>query len=138
MSELCRRIAGHLEGRPDDLLDVPLDLPAGASSFDRDIWNATREVPPGLTITYGEVAEEAGHPGAARAAGSSLRRCPVPLLIPAHRVIAAGRRPGGWTGGSGIPTKLMLLAIEGVTLPGLSMDCTVPVRRSAADPGSPA
>ncbi len=113
---VSNRVRAHLEGRLDDLLDVPLDLPEEASVFDVDIWNATREVPPGLTMTYGELAEEAGYPGAARAAGGSLGRCPVTLLIPAHRIIAAGRRPGGWTGEGGVATKLWLLSIEGVEL----------------------
>jgi methylated-DNA-[protein]-cysteine S-methyltransferase len=119
---LSRRIAGHFEGRYDDFLDVPLDLPDEASPFDRAVWHATREVPPGLTLTYGEVAAEAGRPGAARAAGSALGRCPIPLLIPAHRVIAAGRRPGGWTGTGGVTTKIRLLALEGVRLPGWTQD----------------
>jgi len=113
---LVRRIAAHLSGRLDDFHDVPIDLPADASAFDLAIWDAARQVPPGLTITYGEIADEIGHPGAARAAGSAMRRCPVTLLIPAHRVIAAGRRPGGWTGPGGVTTKLMLLEIEGVEL----------------------
>ncbi len=113
---LTERVSLHLEGVLDDFLDVPLALSKEASRFDLDVWQATREVPPGLTISYGELAEEAGHPGAARAAGSSLRRCPIALLIPAHRVIAAGNKPGGWTGRGGLETKLRLLAIEGVVL----------------------
>lgn len=120
-----QRIDAHLRGFLDDLLDIPLDLPKDARRFDLDIWAATREVPPGLTITYGELAEEAGHPGAARAAGGALRRVPMDLLVPAHRVIAAGRRPGGWTGGSGVATKIRLLELEGVDLFGASFEQAV-------------
>ncbi len=112
--QVITRIAGHFEGNLDDFLDVPLDLPAGTPRFNKHVWNATREVPPGATMTYGEVAEEAGYPGAARAAGNALRRCPITLLIPAHRIIAAGKRLGGWTGPGGVAMKLRLLEIEGV------------------------
>ncbi len=114
--QTVKRIQRHLDGDLDDLLDVPIDWPADASAFDRAIWEAARNVPPGMTISYGELADEAGHPGAARAAGSAMRRAPVALLVPAHRVIAAGKRPGGWTGAGGVPVKLRLLELEGVAL----------------------
>lgn len=114
--KVVKRIQRHLDGHLDDLLDVPVAWPADASAFDVAIWEAARNVPPGLTISYGELADEIGHPGAARAAGSAMRKAPVALLVPAHRVIAAGKRPGGWTGAGGVPVKLRLLEIEGVAL----------------------
>ncbi|RMG17898.1 MAG: MGMT family protein [Deltaproteobacteria bacterium] len=114
---LVRRIQGHLEGAYDHFDDVPLDLPDRATAFEREIWAAAREVPPGATITYGELARAAGYPGAARACGRAMKRCPVALIIPAHRVVAAGGRIGGWTGPGGIATKRRLLEIEGVSLP---------------------
>lgn len=113
---LVRRVQGHLAGDLDGFQDVALDYPEDASDFDRLIWETARQVPPGLTLSYGELAEEAGRPGAARAVGSAMRRCPVGLLVPAHRVVGAGRRPGGWTGAGGVATKLRLLAVEGVDL----------------------
>lgn len=111
---LVKRIRKHLGGDLDDFLDVPIEAPEDASSFELDVWDTAREVPPGFTITYGELADEVGRPGAARAVGNAMRRTPVSLLIPAHRVIAAGRRPGGWTGPGGVATKMRLLALEGV------------------------
>jgi methylated-DNA-[protein]-cysteine S-methyltransferase len=116
--DLARRLAAHLDGTLDDFLDVPLRYPERATAFQRSVWEMARRVPPGLTITYGELAEEVGRPGAARAVGAAMRATPIPLLVPAHRVIGAGRRPGGWTGPGGVERKLALLAIEGVDLLG--------------------
>jgi methylated-DNA-[protein]-cysteine S-methyltransferase len=74
-----------------------------------------REVGWGETVSYGELGEMAGHPRAARAVGNVVARTPVPIVIPAHRVIAAGGRIGGW-GASGTDTKRFLLELEGVRL----------------------
>lgn len=71
-----------------------------------------RDVPWGETVTYGELADMAGAPRAARAVGTAMARNPVPILIPCHRVVAAGGI-GGY-GSSGVEMKRVLLAIEGV------------------------
>ena len=75
-----------------------------------------REVGWGETAPYGELAEMAGRPRAARAVGNAMSRNPVPIVVPCHRVVAAGGRIGGY-GPSGVPTKRYLLALEGNELP---------------------
>jgi len=72
----------------------------------------TRAIPPGQTLTYGEVAAAIGEPGAARAVGRALGENPYPILIPCHRVLAAGGKMGGFSGTGGIATKRRVLAIE--------------------------
>lgn len=87
---------------------VPVDL-AGVSDFTRRVLDAARTITPGTTITYGELAHRAGSPWACRAAGQVMARNPIPLVIPCHRVVAAGG-PGGYVGG--LVMKARLLALE--------------------------
>ena len=96
--------------------DVSLDL-EGVEGFRRlALETLAREVGWGETVTYGELAALAGHPGAARAAGSAIRDNPLPFVIPCHRVVAAGGRIGGYGGGrNAVDLKRRLLAREGVT-----------------------
>lgn len=108
-------IAALLEGAPDDLLDLPLDdtrLP----DFDRRVYALARRIRPGETATYGELAQRLGEPGVARAVGQALGRNPYPLVVPCHRVLAAGAGLGGFSARGGLSTKLKLLAIEGARL----------------------
>lgn len=88
--------------------DAPVDL-SGIKGFTRRVLVAARAIPPGETITYGELARRAGSPRAGRAAGQVMARNPVPLLIPCHRVVAASG-PGGYAGG--LAMKARLLALE--------------------------
>jgi O-6-methylguanine DNA methyltransferase len=89
---------------------VPLDLSAG-TEFDRAVWKALRRIPAGRTRTYGGVASMLGRPRAARAVGNACGRNPVPLVVPCHRVVAAGGI-GGF--GLGLDLKRRLLALEGI------------------------
>jgi methylated-DNA-[protein]-cysteine S-methyltransferase len=96
---------------------MPVDLCVADAGFPRAIYQLLqREVPFGETVSYGELAEMAGHPGAARAVGNAMSRNPLPIVVPCHRVVAAGGRIGGY-GPSGVGTKRFLLALEGVNLP---------------------
>lgn len=104
-------------GEPADFSGVPVELPPGPEWL-RAMLTALRRVPQGSTITYGELAAAAGYPGGARLAGQAMSRNPVPVIIPCHRVLARDRRPGGFSGGRGLSTKLRLLHLEGV-LPDL-------------------
>ncbi|GAA1736134.1 methylated-DNA--[protein]-cysteine S-methyltransferase [Isoptericola hypogeus] len=104
-----------LDGGTRDLVDLPLDLTA-APEFDARVYGVVREIPPGNTLTYGEVAERLGMPGAAQAVGQALGRNPYPPIVPCHRVLAAGRRVGGFSARGGPRTKLRMLAAEGVHL----------------------
>jgi methylated-DNA-[protein]-cysteine S-methyltransferase len=96
--------------------DVELDL-EGVNGFRLvALETLAREVGWGETVTYGELADLAGRPRAARAAGSAMRDNPLPFVIPCHRVVAAGGRIGGYGGGrNAVELKRKLLAREGVT-----------------------
>ncbi len=100
---------------------LPLDLD-GRSEWDRRVLGAVRELPPGTTASYGDIARMIGKPGAARAVGGAVGRNPIGLAIPCHRVIAGdgslGGYGGGWWGGrqAGLELKRELLAREGVSI----------------------
>jgi len=81
--------------------------------FGRRVLRATAEIPFGQLRTYGAVAAEAGNPKASRAAGRALGANPIPIVVPCHRVLAAGGMPGGFSARGGVATKLRMLAIEG-------------------------
>jgi methylated-DNA-[protein]-cysteine S-methyltransferase len=104
-----------LDGVAVDLSRVELDL-TGVPEFDTRVYRAARSVSPGEMVTYGELARRLGDPGAARAVGRALGRNPVPIVVPCHRVVAAGGRTGGFSAGGGVSTKMRMLAIEGATL----------------------
>ena len=115
MVRVIERVRHHLAGRLRDFSSVPLDLD-GLPSFTRRIYEAAREVPAGQTVTYGELAAHCGSPGGARAVGQAMAHNPVGLIIPCHRVLAAGGRLGGFSGPGGLDLKVRLLALEGVSL----------------------
>lgn len=105
---------GALLDRGDaDLSEVALDMD-GVSPFHRRVYEVTRTIPPGETLSYGDVAAEAGSPGAARAVGQALGRNPFAIVVPCHRVVAAGGRVGGFSATGGVSIKRRMLAIEGV------------------------
>jgi O-6-methylguanine DNA methyltransferase len=111
ISWLLERIRKHLAGELQDFRDVAIDLSA-AAPFARRVLEAAREIPAGRTITYGELARSVGTPNAVRAVGQIMGSNPVPLIIPCHRVVAAGGKPGGFSAHGGRTTKAQLLAIE--------------------------
>ena len=88
--------------------DLPLAVEGTA--FQRSVWRALEEIPYGQTISYSELARRVGNPKASRAAGSANGANRIPIVIPCHRVIAAGGKLGGF--GGGLPTKQFLLALE--------------------------
>lgn len=88
---------------------IPLDL--RGTPFQRAVWTALREIPPGRTQTYGQVAARIGRPGAARAVARACAANPVALLVPCHRVVPAAGGSGGWRWGAA--RKRVLLAREG-------------------------
>ena len=97
-----------LLGRPLGQLP-PLDLQG--TPFQRSVWMALQSIPCGETRSYGQIATEIERPGAVRAVGQACGRNPVPLIVPCHRVLAAGGKIGGFSGGKG--WKPLLLAREG-------------------------
>ena len=104
-------IAALFAGEPQDLSAVALDMER-VPAFHRRVYETARAIPPGATLSYGEVAARLGAPGAARAVGQALRRNPFALLVPCHRVLASGAKIGGFSANGGITTKLRLLALE--------------------------
>jgi methylated-DNA-[protein]-cysteine S-methyltransferase len=104
-------IVALLRGEAADLTTVPLDL-SGLPLFERRVYEAARAIAPGATLSYGEIARGLGDPAAARAVGRALARNPFAIVVPCHRVVAAGGRTGGFSAAGGIATKHRLLEIE--------------------------
>jgi methylated-DNA-[protein]-cysteine S-methyltransferase len=105
------RIQVLLGGAVDDLADIPLQM-EGIPAFHRRVYEVARAIPPGHTLTYGEIAQRLGEPGAARAVGQALGRNPFAPVVPCHRVLAAGSGAGGFSAQGGVATKLRMLQIE--------------------------
>ena len=112
---VIERLQRLLHGDDVDVSDVRLDL-EGVPQFDQAVYAVARAVPRGVTVTYGELARRAGAPGAAQAVGQVMGNNRFPLVVPCHRVVAAGGRNGGFSAPGGVDTKLRLLALESVTL----------------------
>jgi methylated-DNA-[protein]-cysteine S-methyltransferase len=115
------RIADLLAGKPDDLADIALDLD-DVPAFNRGVYEIARTIPPGQTMTYGDIAKKLGGVELSRDVGQALGRNPCPIVVPCHRVLAAGNKPGGFSANGGVTTKLKILAIEGAVVnhtPGL-------------------
>jgi methylated-DNA-[protein]-cysteine S-methyltransferase len=103
-----------LDGRADDLRDIPLDE-AGVDELRRTVYAATRDIPAGSTRSYGEVARAIGrldHEGA-RDVGAALARNPFPIIVPCHRVVAANGALHGFSAPGGLATKQKMLELEG-------------------------
>ena len=109
--QVCRWLDAYFAGGESALvnLEVDVEMRLVATPFQRAVLDATASIPWGETRTYGWVAEQVGRPGAARAVGGALGANPLPLVIPCHRVVAAGT--GGGYGG-GMHRKEYLLALE--------------------------
>ena len=115
VAEAIELIRGLLAGDEVDLTGVKLDLD-GVPEFDRRVYDVARGLPRGVTATYGELARRVGAPGAAQAVGQVMGHNRFPLVVPCHRVVAAGGGNGGFSAPGGVDTKLRLLALESVTL----------------------
>ena len=113
-------IVALLSGEKSDLSTIALDM-TGIAPFHRRVYEAARKLEPGMTLSYGEIAEKAGAPGAARAVGQAVRRNPFAIIVPCHRILAAGGKIGGYSANGGIATKLRLLAIEGRQVNGTKL-----------------
>ena len=105
-------IVALLRGEPSDLSDVTIDVDK-VPAFNRKVYDIARSIPPGATLTYGEIAERLGDKLLARDVGQALGQNPIPLIVPCHRVLAAGGKTGGFSAPGGVVSKLRLLTIEG-------------------------
>jgi methylated-DNA-[protein]-cysteine S-methyltransferase len=108
---LIERLQRYAAGNTDDFLDVELQ-PTDQTPFQQRVVELCRRIPFGSSLTYGELAEQAGYPRAARAVGNCMRTNPVPLIVPCHRVVGAGGSMRGYSAGEGIRMKLRLLEME--------------------------
>jgi methylated-DNA-[protein]-cysteine S-methyltransferase len=108
-------IVALMRGERADLAFIPLDMD-GVPEFHQRVYDVARTIRAGATMTYGEIAERLGDAGAARAVGQALGRNPFAVIVPCHRVTAAGGKTGGFSASGGRVTKLTLLAIEGAHL----------------------
>lgn len=107
-------LVAYLAGGEAEPAELPID-PRG-TAFQRRVWDTLRRIPRGRVRTYGGIAAEIGSPRAMRAVGSANGRNPLPIVVPCHRVIEAGSRLGGYTGG--LHLKRFLLDLEGVKIVG--------------------
>ncbi len=114
VAELSAYFAGELRA-----FTVPLDLRI-VPDFGRRVLEELCRVPFGELVTYGELARRSGSPGGARAVGRAVGANPIPIVVPCHRVVAAGGLLGGFSGG--LPNKRRLLRLEGHSIDGDS-DC---------------
>ena len=105
------RIARLLEGARDDLINIELDW-SRVSEFDRGVLEICRAIPPGQTLTYGEIARRLGDLALSRGVGQALGRNPFPIIVPCHRVLGADGKVGGFSANGGVETKLKMLTIE--------------------------
>jgi methylated-DNA-[protein]-cysteine S-methyltransferase len=114
--EVARAIEGIVAvvaGEHRDLADVVLDL-SEVPEFNRRVYGAARTIKPGATLTYGAIAAQLGEPDA-RGVGDAMGQNPYPIIVPCHRVVAAGGKTGGFSAPGGAATKRRLLAIEGAS-----------------------
>ena len=110
-SRLERQVADQLREYVDgDRKDFTFPIELVGSDFNRKVWHRVSRIPYGQTVTYGEIAREFEKPGAARAVGTANGRNPIPIVVPCHRVVAAGGKLGGF--GGGLPLKRKLLDLE--------------------------
>lgn len=110
-------IVALLRGEPSDLSTIGLDMDR-VPEFNRRVYAVAREIVPGATLTYGEIAARLGDRGLARAVGQALGHNPFPIVVPCHRVLAAGGKLGGFSADGGVRTKRRMLAIEGAPAGG--------------------
>ena len=107
----ARRELDEYFARRRQTFDLPLRM--GGSAFQRAVWQRMLAIPYGETESYGQVAKALG--SAPRAVGGACGANAIPILIPCHRIVGAGGKLGGFSGGAGRPTKIALLELEGAT-----------------------
>ena len=109
------KLKRYFNGEEVDFSDLPLDL-SNCSSFHKAVYDAARLVGWGETASYGELARKVGSPRAPRAVGHALSKNPIAIIVPCHRILAAGAKIGGFSAHGGVALKERLLALEGARL----------------------
>lgn len=111
------RVLALLAGERIDLSDVPLDF-GESPEFHQRAYAVARTVPPGQTITYGEIARRLGVPQESREVGQAMGRNPIAIIMPCHRVLGADGKMGGFSATGGVAIKRRILEIEGAAALG--------------------
>ena len=119
-------VAALLNGEPRDLGYAKIDT-AALPDFHRRVYDVARTIPAGATLSYGEIAERLGDRLLAREVGEALGQNPFPIIVPCHRVLAAGGKMGGFSARGGVRTKLRLLSIEGAEPGGPTLFGALPL-----------
>jgi methylated-DNA-[protein]-cysteine S-methyltransferase len=110
-------IVALLRGDTADFSGVVLDW-GRVPEFNRRVYDITQNIPSGSTLTYGDIAARLGGVELSRDVGQAMGQNPFAPIVPCHRVVAAGRKAGGFSAPGGVDTKLRLLAIEGAQVEG--------------------
>ena len=113
--EAIGKLLRYFRGEKPDFSGIAIDL-RGVDGVRVRIYGELRKVGWGETVTYGELGKRIGVTGDAREVGQAMGRNPVPIIIPCHRVLAAGHKIGGFSAPGGTATKERLLALEGVQI----------------------
>jgi methylated-DNA-[protein]-cysteine S-methyltransferase len=119
-------IVALLAGEKRDLTEIAID-DSRLPELNKRVYAIVRRIPPGGTMTYGDIAERLGDKTLARAVGQAMGENPTPVIMPCHRVLAAGGKPGGFSAPGGIVTKLQLLTIEGAQPGGPTLFDSLPL-----------
>jgi methylated-DNA-[protein]-cysteine S-methyltransferase len=119
-------IVALLNGEPRDLTDVTVDL-RDVPDFNRRVYDVARTIGAGATLSYGEIAARLGDRNLARDVAQALSQNPCPIIVPCHRVLAAGGKVGGFSAPGGVATKLRLLTIEGAQPDGATLFDRLPL-----------
>ena len=109
---LRKQCESFAAGRPTKFARLKIVRGRALTPFQQRVVDVVQSIPPGQTLTYGQVAELAGSPGAARAVGQVMAKNPVPLVVPCHRVVGSAGGLGGFSAPGGVETKKRLLALE--------------------------
>jgi methylated-DNA-[protein]-cysteine S-methyltransferase len=117
MQAVIDRVLKLLAGQRVDLSDVPLDF-GDAPDFHKQAYQIARSVPPGQTITYGEIARRLGAPQESREVGQAMGKNPIAIIMPCHRVLGADGKMGGFSATGGVAIKRRILEIEGAAALG--------------------
>ena len=126
-------IVALLAGEKRDLTDIKVD-DDGQAEFNKRVYAIARKIPPGQTMSYGEIAERLGDKTLARAVGQAMGENPTPIIMPCHRVLAAGGKTGGFSAPGGVVTKLQLLTNEGAQPGGPTLFDRLPLQAAARRP----
>ena len=113
LKQAVRQLAEYFAGTRREF-DLPLGM--NGTPFQKDVWNALRDIPYGATVSYGDIARAIGRPKAFRAVGQANHVNPISIIVPCHRVVGSSGKLTGY--GGGMPAKEFLLALEARVLAG--------------------